>query len=158
MKAEADLETADHLATPGGSRRPRGSDLSVAVVVVYYALFHAVCECFANLLVGTRKGVRDEAAWEQAYRMPDHRRIRIACKKSQEMMHFQEDLRELAEILVKVQYDRIIASYSSNPRFTRSDVLKYISKARKAIRNLKNSNMYDRRAFITYLVLPERGN
>ena len=83
MKAEADLKTADHLATPGGSRRPRGSDLSVAVVVVYYALFHAVSECFANLLAGTRKSVRDEAAWEQAYRMPDHRRIRIACKKSQ---------------------------------------------------------------------------
>ena len=73
-------------------------------------------------------------------------------------MHFPEDLRELAEILMKVQYDRIVASYSSNPRFTRSDVLKYISNARKAIKNLKNSNMHDRRAFITYLVLPERGN
>lgn len=158
MKAEADLESADHLVTPGGSRLPSEADLCAAVVVVYYALFHAVCECFANLLVGTRKGVRDEAAWELAYRVPDHRRLRVACKISQEMMNFPEGLRELAEILMKVQYDRIQASYSSNPKFSRSGVLKYISKARKAIRNLQNSNMDDQRAFITYLVLPERGN
>ena len=96
MKSEADLETADHLVSPDGSRLPRRTDLSAAVIVVYYALFHAVCECFANLLVGTRKSVRDEAAWEQAYRMPDHRRIRVACKKLQAMMRFPEDLRELA--------------------------------------------------------------
>ena len=99
MKAEADLETADHLATPGGSRLPSEADLCAAVVVVYSALFHSVCEYFANLLVGTRKGVRDEAAWEQAYRVADHRRLRVACKKSQAMMRFPEELRELAEFL-----------------------------------------------------------
>ena len=89
MKAEAELETADYLVTPSGSRRPSEANLSAAVVVVYYALFHAVSECFANLLVGTRKGARDEAAWEQAYRVPDHRRLRVACKKSQEMVTTQ---------------------------------------------------------------------
>ena len=158
MKAESDLDTASLLAKPGGSRRPRASELNAAVIIVYYALLHAVSECFANLLVGTRKGVRDEDAWEQAYRMPDHRRLRVACKKAQVMLKFSAGLRELADILMKAQYYRIQASYSSNPKFTRSDVLVYIEYARKAINNLKNSNMRDRRAFITWLVLPERGH
>ena len=158
MKSEAELETAYLLAKARGSKRPRGVDLSAAVIVVYYALFIAVCECFANLLVGTRKGIRDEAAWEQSYRMPDHRRIRVACKKSLAMMHFPEELRDLAEFLMIAQYYRILASYSPNPRFTRSDVLQHIEDARKAINNLKNSNMHDRRAFITWLMLPERGS
>ena len=158
MKAESDLDTASLLAKPVGSRRPRDSDLSAAVIVVYYALLHAVSECFANHLVGTRKGVRDEGAWEQAYRMPDHRRLRVACKKAQSMLKFPEDLRELAEILINAQYYRILASYSSNQKFTRDDVLKHIEHARKAINILKNSKMHDRRAFITWLVLPERGN
>ena len=158
MKAEAELDTADHLADPDGSRPPSGEDLSIAVIVVYYALFHAVCECFANLLVGTEKGVRDETAWEQSYRMPDHRRFRVACKKSQEMMHFSVELREFAKLLMKAQFDRIQASYSSNPRYSHGDVIEYIENARKAINNLKNSNMNERRAFITWLVLPERRN
>ena len=158
MNSEAELDTAGRLANPDGSRRPRRTDLSTAVIVVYYALFHAVCECFANLLVGTRKGVRDESAWEQSYRMPDHRRIRVACKKSQEMTHFSDELRGFAKLLMKVQFDRIIASYSSNPVYSQSDVLEYIENAREAINNLESSNMRDRRAFITWLDLPERGN
>ena len=73
-------------------------------------------------------------------------------------MHFPEDLREMAESFVKVQFDRILASYSSKPKFTRNVVLKHIEHARKAINNLKNSNMHDRRSFISWLVLPDRGN
>ena len=158
MKAEADLQTAYLLAKPIGSRRPRGADLRTAVIVVYYALLHAVSERFANHLVGTRKGVRNEAAWEQAYRMPDHRRIRVACKKALTMRHFPVELRGLAEFLMKAQYDRILASYSSNQKLIRSDVLEHIELARKSINDLKNSNIHDRRAFIAWLVLPERGN
>lgn len=79
MIAESELHAADHLLNLGGSERPSRANLCAAVVVVYYALFHAVCERFADLLAGTSKDVRDEAAWEQAYRMPDHRRLRVAC-------------------------------------------------------------------------------
>lgn len=158
MIAESELDAADHLLNPGGSERSSRANLCAAVVVVYYALFHAVCECFADLLAGTSEDVRDEAAWEQAYRMPDHRRLRVACKKSLAMLHFPADLRELSKILINVQFDRIQASYSSNPSFSHSEALEHVNNARMAINNLKNSNIHNHRTFITWLVLPERGN
>ena len=71
MQALDFIETARHLTT-SSSGRPRQSDLRRAVSTAYYALFHCLAICCANMLVGGPGASRSEAAWRQAYRALNH--------------------------------------------------------------------------------------
>lgn len=157
MTSEDSLDSAYRMATHDGSRRPRQADLCTAVNRIYYALFRAFCECFANAMVGTSMSARNLPEWERAFRALDHGRARKACRNFDAMKHFPEVLREFAKIFADAQLKRQIADYASKPKFFRADVIESIEIARNAIRNLKSCDLQSRRAFLAYVALPDRG-
>lgn len=62
MKPLDPIKTAFRLAKLGGSKRPRISDLRQAVVAIYFAYFHTLCRCVADLWVGASPAARASKA------------------------------------------------------------------------------------------------
>lgn len=156
MKSEDNLDAAYRYATHDGSKRPRDADLRAAVNRIYYALFRALCECFANAMVGTIGNANSLAAWERALRVPEHGRVRNACKNLETLNIFPEVLREFAKIFVDAQLMRHMADYAWYMQLTRAYAIDRIEIARRAIRNLKSCDIQARRAFLSWVVLPDR--
>lgn len=131
--------------------------MRTAINRIYYALFRAFCECFANAMVGTSKSARSLPEWERAFRALEHGRARKACKNLDALKSFPEALREFARIFLDAQLQRLLADYALNARYSRIEVIERIEIARNAIRNLKSCDLQSRRAFLAYVALPDRG-
>ena len=78
MQALDFIETARDLTT-SSSGRPRQSNLRRAVSTTYYALFHCLATCCADMIVGGAGADRSEPAWRQAYRALDHGPVRTTA-------------------------------------------------------------------------------
>ena len=158
MTSEDHLDSAYRIATHDGSKRPRDADLRAEINRIYFALFRAICECFANAMIGTIRNAFSLAAWERAFRVPEHGRIRNACRNLETLKIFPEVLQEFAKIFLDAQRMRQLADYAWDMRFSRADVIERIEIARRAIRNLKGCDLQARRAFLAWIVLPDRGH
>ena len=66
------IATARDLVALNVRGRPRQSDLRRAVSTAYYALFHCLAGCCADLLVGDPGANRSLSAWNQTYRGLQH--------------------------------------------------------------------------------------
>ena len=158
MTSEDHLDTAYRMATHDGSKRPRDADMRAAINRIYYALFRAICECFANAMIGTIRNAFSLSAWERAFRVPEHGRVRNACRNLEMLNIFPEILQEFAKIFLDAQRMRQLADYARDVKFSRADVIDRIDLARNAIRNLKSCDLQTRRAFLAWVVLPDRGH
>ena len=114
-----DLLTIAEKLVPGGVAgapgHPSDTELRRAISCTYYALFHALCRCCADQVVGQNPtGLLAEQKWEQVYRALDHGPAKRRCNNNQEMGKFPPEVQRFAEMFVDLQQQRHEADY--NPK------------------------------------------
>ena len=136
--------------------RPRRADLNRAVSSIYYALFHCLAACGADLLVDRTKGSRSETAWRQTYRALEHGRLRRQYSHTGNIAEFPYEVRKFAFLIVQMQRARHLADYDPNALFSRSSVLDWVDVCRDTIADFDRVGVQERRAFAVYVLLPMR--
>jgi hypothetical protein len=127
-----------------------------AVSTGYYALFHALAQGCADLLIGSSGAKRSKPAWNQVYRALDHGFVKQACQNQKMMGNFPKEIQDFANMFVQMQIDRHGADYDPDKRFFKSAVLANIAAAELAIRDLGTAPLKDRRAFAAWVLLRQR--
>ena len=155
MRALDFLETARDLAASRRGR-PRLTNLRRAVSTTYYALFHCLAGCCADMLVGGAGAVRSEAAWRQAYRALQHGPAGKRCEHKQKIERFPGAVQDFANAFVDMQKKRHSADYDPGAAFSKLEVLQGISEAENVIRSFGRVPAKDRRAFAVYLLFDIR--
>ena len=144
----------------GGSLgRPRETELRRAISVAYYAMFHALCQTCADMLVGASRANRNRRAWVQAYRAPDHGTVRNRCRRA-EMNEFPAAIRDFGKLLVELQAMRHRADYAPfyGVQIKREYVANLIDVAETSIDRLLQTPAHELRDFVIYLLLPIRND
>ena len=154
MQALDFIETARDLTT-SSSGRPRQSNLRRAVSTTYYALFHCLATCCADMIVGGAGADRSEPAWRQAYRALDHGSAKQRCRKAK-VREFPNEIQDLANLFVDMQKKRHSADYDPEAAFSKLDVIQGINEAEDVIRSFSRAPRRDRRAFAVYLLFDSR--
>lgn len=149
------IATARALADTGRRGRPRQTDLRRAVSTAYYALFHCLAACCADLLVGGSSADRSAAAWERTYRALEHGVARRRCR-SDAIKEFPDGIRQFADVFLDMQAKRHQADYAATGNFPKHIVLQDISDVVEAIAKFQQVPARDRRAFAVYLLLNSR--
>ena len=149
MNSEHLIEIALTLAQGEGTK-PRQAELRRAVSTAYYAMFHCICQNFADVLAGAAPNNRNNVAWIQAYRSLSHHQILSCCTRKDIQKDFPSDILWFRETLNRMQLQRYIADYNPNHTFFRSQVLKEIEDARDAIIAFNSAKLSDRKAFVTF--------
>lgn len=152
------IATARALADTGRRGRPRQTDLRRAVSTAYYALFHCLAACCADLLVGGSGADRSATAWERTYRALEHGVARQRCRAATTTRDFPPSLRHFAAVFVDMQGKRHQADYAATGNFPKHIVLQDISGVAEAIAKFQQVPARDRRAFAVYLLLNLRNN
>lgn len=157
MIKSADLIAAALDLVETGSRgRPRQANLRRAVSTTYYAMFHCLATCCADLLVGGVGSDRSEPAWRQAYRALEHGAARQRCTRTAIVQKFPLEIREFADRFVAMQRKRHQADYAPEACYDKDFVLQDIITIAEAIARFHQAPVKDRRAFAVYLLLPLR--
>ncbi len=136
--------------------RPRQANVCRAVSTTYYAMFHCLAGCCADVLVGGAGSDRSEPAWRQAYRALEHGTTRQRCRQASVIQRFPVEIREFANQFLDMQEKRHKADYDSNAGFPKLIVEQDIEATEKAIENFRRAPLKDRRAFAIYVLLPVR--
>ena len=146
------IEAARTLAESDGAP-PTQARLRRAVSTAYYAMFHCLAASAADLFIGT---VRN-AAWHRAYRALEHGRARSACLRGQVMREFPAEIRDFAEVFVVLQKARQQADYAlDTDAYEKSDVLRRIAAAERAISQFEQADVDARRSFATHVLFRQR--
>ena len=130
--------------------------MRTAVSSTYYALFHALCQNCANVIIGTRGADRSRRAWRQAYRSPKHQLAKRRFSDQKVMKAFPKEIEDFGNTFVNVQIKRHAADYDPWFRTARSEVSTDIATAEAAVRKLQSSPMKDRRALAAWVTLENR--
>ena len=159
MNADDLIRIAEHLAS-GGVRgrigRPVQAELRRAVSATYYALFHALARCCANMLVGSTRASRSQPAWRQVYRALEHGHAKNQCSNWRVLSRFPRQVQEFAELFVDIQHHRQEADYNPDARFSRSDVLVFIDQAKKVLSEFADTDARDQQAFAVHVLFRVR--
>ena len=153
------LRIAEMLASGAlgeGRGRPRQSELRRAVSTAYYALFHLLAACCADLLIGASPAVRRGPAWERAYRALGHGFARDQFRNAAQMRQFSRPLLDFADLFVLMQSEREKADYNPNVEFLRFQVLQLIAESRQKIDAFDAVPSSERRAFAAHALLRAR--
>ena len=137
--------------------RPRQSDLRRIVSTTYYALFHCLALCCADLLVGGPSANRSQPAWNQTYRALQHGFARQRCQHPN-ISGFPTAIRYFADVFVDMQGQRHLADYDPDWTSVKAEVIQLIDLAEDAIHGFFQVPARDRRAFAVYVLLPARNN
>ena len=131
------IRIAEHLASGGlggGIGRPVQAELRRAVSAAYYALFHALSRSCANILVGVAPASRSQPAWSQVYRALEHGYAKNQCAHWNKLSRFPR-----ADTGFRASYSSPCSVIVKKPttipnaQFFRSDVLRFIDEAKRAI-------------------------
>ena len=139
--------------------RPRQAELRRAISTAYYAMFHALANDCADLLVGGRLSTRTRKAWGQTYRALDHRQVRKQCterRPKRVLIRFPQGVQDFAIQFVRMQDLRHLADYDPIVRFARAEVSILIEQTKAAITQLKQADRSDRRAFAAFVLFDLR--
>ena len=153
------LRIARHLAAGSvgsGRGRPRQTDLCRAVSAAYYAMFHALAQCCADLLAGSTAAARRQEAWRQIYRALEHGLARSQCSNPAAMHRFPPEIRKFAEVFVAMQRERHHADYDPGITFSRDRVRQFIYQVEEAIAEFNAADRGQRRAFSLYVLFRRR--
>lgn len=155
-----DLISGARLLAYGNGRRgrPRQADLCRAVSAAYYALFHTLAGCGADLLVGGTRRSRSQPAWEQTYRALEHGHAAHQCRNASVMARFPGAVQDFGEWFVALQSQRHYADYAPNTAFTRLQVVRMVDTTESIIAQSNAVPTPDRRAFAIYALLRSRPN
>ena len=149
------LETAEVLAE-AGTGKPRQSNLRRAVSTIYYALFHCLANCCADMFIGTAGAQRNDEAWLHVYRALDHGSARNRCENSKSIQQLPQEIRNFAAEFCSLQEKRHAADYDPTAVYHKLDVKNHISSARYVMEKFESSSKVDRRAFSAYVLFKKR--
>ena len=148
------LHTArDLLAVSGG--KPRQANLHRATSTAYYAMFHALAGCAADLLIGGTNSARHKDTWKQVYRAIDHRAAKEACKPAK-IAHLPQEIQDFANMFAALQEKRHNADYDPTCRSTKSAVAVDINQAQVVIEKFQSASAKDKRAFVALVMFKAR--
>ena len=153
------LNIANELAGGLGDEnrgRPRQTELRRAVSCAYYAMFHTLASCCANMLIGATPSRRSNQAWQQVYRSLEHGRIRSRCSNKSTMSQFPREIQKFAESLILMQRYRHSADYDPMEDFDRAQVRIWITEADDAIGEFESIDALHRRAFSAWVLFRSR--
>lgn len=150
-------KAARDLVDSAGRGRPREVNLRRAVSTTYYALFHCLADCCANMLAGGVQANRSRPAWRQTYRALQHTTARRRCRRDT-INRFPSGIRNFAKLFASMQVKRHSADYDPDVTFIKSDVLQDIDEAENAIMRFNEAPRNDRRAFAIYVLLDIRND
>lgn len=153
------IKIASFLATIGvvsNLGRPRQADLRRAVSAAYYALFHALAHCGADMLAGSGSARRNLAAWQRIYRSLEHGATLRRLNNRSEMRGFPREIQDFGRLFVDLQVKRHRADYDPAARFDRATVIQLVAEAEQHISGLENAAAADRRDFAIYVLFRDR--
>ena len=148
---------ARDLVDSAGRGRPREVNLRRAVSTTYYALFHCLADCCANMLAGNAQDNRSSLAWLQTYRALQHTTARRRCLRAT-INRFPSEIRNFAKLFVSTQMKRHSADYDPDVTFIKSDVIQDIDEVEDTIKRFNKAPRADRRAFAIYVLLDIRND
>ena len=152
------LATAEELAGSNRRGRPRETNLRRAVSTTYYALFHCLVVCCADMLVGGSGSSRSRPAWRQTYRALQHGTARKRCLRRDIITRFPAAIQDFARLFSDMQSKRHAADYDTYMTFAKSDVLQHTATAAAIIDLFNATPARDRRAFAVYVLLDVRND
>ena len=157
MKPLDFIATANRLTRVIHGGRPLEADLRRAVSTTYYALFHCLAECCANMLVGSSGARGSRPEWNQAYRALEHSTVGSRCRNRERIGRFSEEIQDFAKLFVDMQNKRNRADYDPSPLgINKSTVVQNTRDAEVLIRKFAGIPTKERRAFAAYIVLHHR--
>ena len=139
-----------------GGRRPSQVVLRRSVSTAYYAIFHTLAGCGANLLFGGSGSNKSPEAWRQVYRALDHGFAKNACSNDQMLAKFPKGVEDFANMFVTMQEKRHKADYDPTERFLKSAVIQDINAAEQAIMDFTAESRKDRCAFSAFVLFKNR--
>ena len=158
MLADDFIAIAKDLAARGGNDTLGQSSLRRAVSTAYYALFHCLANCCADMLVGGPGSGRSEPAWHQAYRALQHGTAKVRCDNRRMIQRFPVEIQGFAQQFVHMQGKRADADYAPSLTLEQADVIADIENTEQCIAQFEGAPDRDRRAFAVYVLLNLRNN
>ena len=149
------LDAAKHLADYDQGK-PKQAYLRRAVSTTYYAMFHALARCCADLIIGGSRAERSKAAWTQVYRALEHGAAKNACLNKSIVAKFPQRVQDFANSLVTMQNKRHEADYHPNATVFKSAVLADIAAVELVIEQFEACPIKDRRAFAALVLFKQR--
>ena len=158
MKPADFIATARDLVQVSGRGRPRETNLRRAVSTAYYALFHGLAECCADLLVGGPGANRSQLAWRQTYRALQHGDARQRCERQAIIRRFPTEIQDFAVQFVLMQKERHHADYDPEGVYNKDEVIQNIVESEQCLSRFIKAPAKDRRAFAIYVLLSMRND
>lgn len=149
------IATAQFLAN-GNQGKPMQAYLRRAISTAYYALFHTLAQCCADLLIGSAGAMRSKPAWNQVYRALDHGSAKYACENKKVIAKFPKEIQDFANMFVMMQIERHDADYDPDKRFFKSAVLTTIAASEVVMADFATAPSKDRRAFAAWVLFKQR--
>ena len=153
MEPDGLIQSARLLADGGGN--PSQESLRRAISGAYYALFHALCYAFADLVVGETPEDRASEEWYQAYRSLDHGHLARQCRHA-DVNRYSPSLRFFAATFDALQTSRHQADYSPRDNYNQDEALAIIDRAEAAIADFAAASEGERGRFVAYAALRRR--
>ena len=147
-----DLIEAARSMTESGRGHPTQARLRRAVSTAYYAMFHCLAGCAANLIIGRAR----KPAWHQTYRALEHSKARNACEDKGAMAAFPQEVRHFAKTFLILQRARQQADYALDGQYSKLDVLAAIDRAERSIARFEQTDVQHRRAFVAHVLFKRR--
>jgi hypothetical protein len=136
--------------------KPRQASLHRATSTAYYALFHTLAKCCADMLVGTAGSERSKPAWHQTYRAVNHAKVKERCNATTTMAKFPQGIRNFGNMLLAMQIKRHDADYNPDAKSFKSAVLADIDAVEAVIKAFHAVGAKDRRAFAVWVLVDIR--
>lgn len=152
----SDLIAVARKLVASGNGKPSQAILRRSVSTTYYALFHTLARCGADLLVGGSGARRSEEAWRQVYRGLEHRRAKDACSKGQILRKFPKPVEDFGNLFAQMQEKRHKADYDPHAKFAKSSVCLDIDLTEKVMADFEAVAKSDKRAFAAYVLFKLR--
>jgi hypothetical protein len=149
------IDTAVYLVSSSAGK-PRQAHLRRAISTTYYAMFHTLARCCADLLIGGSGSNRSKKAWSQVYRAVDHGFAKSACGNNQVLQRFPQAIQDFANMFVQMQIKRHDADYNPDYRAYKSAVITDIFIANAIIHHFNRVPLKDRRAFAAHAIIKHR--
>ena len=138
--------------TGSGLGRPRQTELCRAVSTAYYALFHTLARCCADMLVGVSPVARSQQAWRQTYRALEHGPAKNRCSRQNMLSKFPPEIEDFGQRFITMQRERHAADYDPQAVFSRDRVIQLIEETARTIARFNGVAAQDRRAFAVYVL------
>lgn len=155
LRPEAYIEIARHLLAYQKGK-PSQAALRRAASAAYYALFYAMAQNCADMLIGTGSNSRSKHAWLEVYRSLAHGPAKGACDHKRIIDRFPTEIRGFAAVFSDMQDVRHSADYDPSVTFYRSSVQADITRVEEAIAGFRAADAKDRRAFASWVLFKER--